>query len=258
MIVSETDFRVSVRATREFRDMLRDNRIFTDDRLGQDRWAHEPVVTFNKDCEIEPYTGFFRGEALCSFGAFSYSWTPVPPRFTAGRYCSIAGGVRFPGAEHPVGALSTSPVFYDRKASFVAAAMEDMGYGSPWGKMPFKDKPFPSIGNDVWLTAEAALGPGVHVGNGTVVMRAAMVTRSLPAYRLAGGMPATADKLRFDGDLGDRLLATEWWQYSPADLKTLPVANPTAFVEAWEGLNTKPDPWTPPKLRVWAEVQRIA
>jgi acetyltransferase-like isoleucine patch superfamily enzyme len=46
------------------------------------------------------------------------------------------------------------------------------------------------------LFAGAMLMPGVHLGEGTVVMAGAVVTRSVPPYRIVGGNPAA--------DLGPR------------------------------------------------------
>jgi acetyltransferase-like isoleucine patch superfamily enzyme len=46
------------------------------------------------------------------------------------------------------------------------------------------------IGPDVWIGANSVVLPGVSIGEGTVVGAGSVVTKSLPAGVLAGGVPA--------------------------------------------------------------------
>jgi len=46
------------------------------------------------------------------------------------------------------------------------------------------------IGDDVWLCEGVKVMPGVTIGKGTVVAAGSVVTKSLPPYCLAGGIPA--------------------------------------------------------------------
>lgn len=46
------------------------------------------------------------------------------------------------------------------------------------------------IGRDVWIGANAVILGGVTIGDGCVVGAGAVVTRSLPAYSVATGVPA--------------------------------------------------------------------
>ncbi len=47
-----------------------------------------------------------------------------------------------------------------------------------------------TIGNDVWIGANATVLPGVTIGNHCVVAAGAVVTKDVPSYSLVGGMPA--------------------------------------------------------------------
>ncbi len=47
-----------------------------------------------------------------------------------------------------------------------------------------------SIGNDVWIGANATILPGVHIGNNVVVAAGAVVTKDVPDNTLVGGVPA--------------------------------------------------------------------
>ncbi|MGO5361225.1 MULTISPECIES: acyltransferase [unclassified Collinsella] len=46
------------------------------------------------------------------------------------------------------------------------------------------------IGDDVWLGRRVMVMPGVHIGNGCIVAAGAVVTKDLPPYTVAGGVPA--------------------------------------------------------------------
>jgi acetyltransferase-like isoleucine patch superfamily enzyme len=59
----------------------------------------------------------------------------------------------------------------------------------PIRAQPTEEKPI-VIGDDVWLGASAIVLGGVTVGEGSVVGAGAVVTRSLPPYSIARGVPA--------------------------------------------------------------------
>jgi acetyltransferase-like isoleucine patch superfamily enzyme len=46
------------------------------------------------------------------------------------------------------------------------------------------------VGDGAWIATRAVLLPGVTVGDGAVVTAGAVVTRSIPAHTMAGGVPA--------------------------------------------------------------------
>jgi maltose O-acetyltransferase len=50
------------------------------------------------------------------------------------------------------------------------------------------------VGNHVWIGAGATILPGICVGEGAVIAAGAVVTKSVPAYTLVGGVPAKVIK----------------------------------------------------------------
>lgn len=54
------------------------------------------------------------------------------------------------------------------------------------------------IGNDVWIGAGAKILGGITIGDGCVIAAGAVVTKSLPPYAIAMGVPATIVSYRND------------------------------------------------------------
>lgn len=53
-----------------------------------------------------------------------------------------------------------------------------------------------SIGNDCWIGMRVMIMPGVHIGDGCVIGAGAVVTKDIPSYSVAGGVPARVLKSR--------------------------------------------------------------
>ncbi|MFT8245463.1 CatB-related O-acetyltransferase [Roseomonas sp. BN140053] len=258
MIERETDHHVWVRTLKPFRDMLRDHKIFTAMDINLDRFSDRNVVWFQRDCSIEPYVGIFQGEVLCSMGALSYSNSALHPALTIGRYCSLGGRINWPGARHPIEAVSTSTAFYFGRSSNVSAAWADAGRTRPHtATYIYPDKPPPVLGNDVWVGQDVTFLNGVVVGDGAAIGTQALVSKSVEDFSIMGGNPAKHIRHRFPEGVRQRLKATRWWQYGMADLLDMPMHEPTAFLEAFERRGPM-EPWNPAPLRVWDEVRRIA
>jgi acetyltransferase-like isoleucine patch superfamily enzyme len=47
-----------------------------------------------------------------------------------------------------------------------------------------------TIGDDVWIGANAIILPGVHIGQHCVIAAGAVVTKDVPDHSLVGGVPA--------------------------------------------------------------------
>ena len=58
------------------------------------------------------------------------------------------------------------------------------------------------IGNDVWIAAEAFIGPGVHVSDNVVIAARAVVVKDVEANTVVGGNPAKVLRKRDAEELG--------------------------------------------------------
>lgn len=221
-----------VRLTRETLDWLASRRVFFAERPETQRLRPGDILTIPTDVRIEPYVGFLAGKSLFGLGAFSYSYSVLPPRLETGRYCSIAAGVTVPRPRHPVDAATTSPCLYDDRFQLTAARLADAGApGALAADLDNPQPPLPRIGHDVWIGLGAVLLPGVTIATGAVVAAHAVVTRDVPPYALVAGNPARHVRDRLPGEVAERLLASAWWRFAPEQLKGLDLAAPARFAE---------------------------
>ena len=125
-----------------------------------------------------------------------------------GAFVSIAHGVILGGGRHPMEWAGMSPVFYRGRDSVAA-------------KFSKHDRPPPKpivIGNDVWIGRSVIVLPGVTIGDGAVLGAGAVVTKPVGAYAIVAGNPARLVRYRFDAELRDRLLRSQWWRLPDAEL----------------------------------------
>ncbi len=60
----------------------------------------------------------------------------------------------------------------------------------PMMEQGFADERPVYIGNDVWIGDRVLILPGVHIGNGCIIAAGAVVTKDVPDYVIAAGVPA--------------------------------------------------------------------
>jgi virginiamycin A acetyltransferase len=126
-----------------------------------------------------------------------------------GRFCSIGSNCQIGMADHPLEFLSTSPRLYGPRNIF--------GDGSHWehyGEAP-------QVGSDVWIGAQVFIRQGVMVGHGAVLGAGAVVTRDIPPYAIAAGVPARVLRYRFSAATVERLLDSHWWDMPVSALRDL-------------------------------------
>ena len=69
------------------------------------------------------------------------------------------------------------------------------------------------IGNDVWIGYEAVIMAGVTIGDGAIIGARAVVTKDVPPYMVAGGIPAKPIKKRYPEETIAALSELKWWDW---------------------------------------------
>ena len=136
----------------------------------------------------------------------TYHYELYGVKLIIGKFCAIAKGVEFVmnGANHQINAVTTYPFGIMQNGWEKAVpSLSDL---------PFKGDTV--IGNDVWIGQHATILPGVHIGDGAIIAANSVVTKSIPAYAIAGGNPCKIIRKRFDDAFIAYLLNLKWWNWS--------------------------------------------
>jgi len=142
-----------------------------------------------------------------------------------GRFTSIARNCQIACAEHPLHYLSTS-LFQLSELGFDAFPNDPKqvlirkipNTSPPWRKRGLET----SIGNDVWIGANAIILRGITIGDGAVIAAGSVVVNDVAPYAVVGGNPACLLKHRFDNKTIAELLAIRWWDRPIEELAELP------------------------------------
>jgi len=116
-----------------------------------------------------------------------------------GKYCSIAPFCHIGAGNHAKDFLSSSQSMYGNK--------NIIGIEPIYNSWPFP----PIIGNDVWISSHVVVTQGVTIGHGAIVAAGAVVTKDVPPYAIAAGVPAKVISYRFSEKTIEKILSLAWW-----------------------------------------------
>lgn len=124
--------------------------------------------------------------------ALVFRWSDAPIRI--GKYCSIADGVRLivDDGKHKTNCVTSYP-------------FQENLIGKKRGI---------TIGNDVWIGQNVVILPGIKIGNGVTIGAGSVVTKDIPDYCVAGGVPARIIKRKCSVSDAELMNRIAWWNWS--------------------------------------------
>lgn len=178
-------------------------------RTGDPQTVYLEHVVTDPGIQVGAYTmynDFVRDPREFERNNVLYHYPVNGDRLRIGKFCSIACGAKFlfTSANHTMRSLSTYPfpIFFeewDLDRRDITDAWDNRGDIV--------------VGNDVWIGFEAVILSGVTIGDGAVIGTRAVVTRDVPPYTIAGGVPARPIRKRFSDETVSRLLELRWWDW---------------------------------------------
>lgn len=133
-----------------------------------------------------------------------------------GKYTSIGPRVYNIVGRHPTRKfVSTHPAFYSTQMNVGFSYVENERFEEIC--YIDSDKKFVNhIGSDVWIGSDVIILDGCSIDDGAIIAAGAVVTKDIPPYAVAGGVPAKIIRYRFDEDDIKFLLELQWWNKEEA------------------------------------------
>ena len=141
---------------------------------------------------------------LYTYGCFTSDFNFGGNKIIIGRYCSIASGVRFLGANHPIGRFSSSAIFYNKALGCNVKDVQRYDL---------------VIEDDVWIGLNTIITCGCRkIGRGAVIGAGSIVTKDVEPYTIVAGSPARIIRKRFNDERICKLETSKWWEKTPEQL----------------------------------------
>ncbi len=166
-------------------------------------------ISARRNCSVHKSSKLMAGGLYYNVNVGRYSYTGYGCNIvncSIGGFCSIANDVNIGGGGHPLSHVSTSPVFYDGNN-----ILRKVFYPHR-----FESEKKSVIGHDVWIGYGAIVISGVNIGTGAVIGAGSVVTKDVPPYEIWAGNPASLIRPRFNQEVIDGLINSEWWNKSDA------------------------------------------
>ncbi|MDF1855547.1 chloramphenicol acetyltransferase [Pseudooceanicola sp.] len=203
-------------------------------RLHPDRpFLHDGVEIldseFGRYCEVRRHSRVLHSR----FGDYSYcdQFADIA-NAEIGKFANIAAHVRIGATDHPMQGAALHHFLYRSDDLWDDAAPDADFFAQRHARIA-------RIGHDSWIGHDAQVKPGITVGHGAIIASGAIVTKDVTPYSIVAGTPARVLRLRQPPEIGERLIALAWWDWSHAEIRAaladFRALEAAAFLEKYEG-----------------------
>lgn len=180
--------------------------------LRDDEVAWQIIQSYSINTTIEQFTKLYTPYKVSNskIGAYTYiACNSYISMATIGKFCSIGPNFVCGFGIHPSSGISTSPMFYSTK--------KQNGMSLSKENKIEEIKPI-KIGNDVFIGANVTILDGVSIGDGAIIGAGAVVSKDIPPYAVAVGVPIIIKSYRFSDETIEKLLKIQWWNFKEENL----------------------------------------
>lgn len=166
------------------------------------------VRSSEKNCEISSKAKLFQPLQIINsrVGDYTYiSHNAIINNVEIGKFCAIGPNFVAGMGLHPTNGLSIAPMFYSSSNMCNGLTLCE--------KTKFEETLSIVIGNDVFIGANVTVLDGVNIGNGAIIGAGAVVSKDIPEYAIAVGVPIRIIKQRFSNEQIVALKRIKWWDW---------------------------------------------
>lgn len=161
----------------------------------------------SKKSSIKSFSRFYNG----SIEDYSYiNRNCLIQNTTIGKFSSIADNCIIGLPSHPLDWVSSSPVFHKGMNS-----LKKNFYCHEYNSISQT-----LIGNDVWIGSNVVIKSGITIGDGAVIGAGSIVTKDVDPYTIVAGNPAKIIKKRFNDEIINRLIDSNWWNWEESKIQS--------------------------------------
>lgn len=181
-------------------------------KLSEEPWIHDTAHVHDSTLGAWTAVGPRTSVVESSMGDYSYVVNDSQIIYsTIGKFCSLASQTRLNPGNHPLERAALHHFTY-RSLSYELAEEDDAAF------FDWRRSHRVTLGHDVWIGHGATVMPGASIGTGAVVGSGAVVTKDVPPFAIAVGVPARVLRFRFDEPTQEALLRLAWWDWSREQL----------------------------------------